>query len=25
VPSKITVTATTVTKDNVEEVMDLGY
>lgn len=25
VPSKITVTATTVTKDNVEEVLDLGY
>jgi ribose transport system substrate-binding protein len=25
VPSKITVTATTVTKDNVDEVMELGY
>jgi ribose transport system substrate-binding protein len=25
VPSKITVTATTVTKDNVDDVMDLGY
>ncbi len=25
VPSKITVPATTVTKDNVDSVMDLGY